>query len=188
MGLDMYLCASRYLGNWSHHPPESEERQLHQKISDLLGVPACPDAPSLTVSITIGYWRKANAIHKWFVDNIQNGTDDCEEYPVSRDQLTTLLNLCNQVLTTVQLEDAPIANGTQYSKGIVTQLTRPGQCITNPEAVAALLPTTSGFFFGKEDYDSDYLGDIRYTRDLLSSLLKNPRFTDDWDFKYDSSW
>lgn len=20
-----------------------------------------------------GYWRKANAVHKWFVDNVQNG-------------------------------------------------------------------------------------------------------------------
>ena len=23
------------------------------------------------------YWRKANYIHNWFVENIQNGSDDC---------------------------------------------------------------------------------------------------------------
>ena len=25
----------------------------------------------------IASWRKANAIHKWFVDNVQDGVDDC---------------------------------------------------------------------------------------------------------------
>ena len=25
----------------------------------------------------VGYWRKANAIHGWFVRNVQNGKDDC---------------------------------------------------------------------------------------------------------------
>lgn len=27
----------------------------------------------------IGYWRKANHIHKWFVDCVQDGEDDCEK-------------------------------------------------------------------------------------------------------------
>ena len=40
------------------------------------------------------YWRKANAIHKWFVDNVQGGEDDCREYPVSNDQLIELRDTC----------------------------------------------------------------------------------------------
>ena len=39
----------------------------------------------------VGYWRKANQIHKWFVDNVQGGEDDCSPYPVTRDQLEKLL-------------------------------------------------------------------------------------------------
>ena len=33
------------------------------------------------------YWRKANAIHDWFVDNIQGGEDDCNAYNLSIDYL-----------------------------------------------------------------------------------------------------
>jgi hypothetical protein len=46
----------------------------------------------------IGYWRKANAIHKWFVDNVQNGNDDCEQYNVSPEKIKELLNVCQAVL------------------------------------------------------------------------------------------
>ena len=35
----------------------------------------------------VGYWRKANQIHKWFVDNVQDGVDDCGEYKVTKEQL-----------------------------------------------------------------------------------------------------
>ena len=46
----------------------------------------------------IGYWRKANAIHKWFVDNVQDGVDDCGKYKVTKEQLIRLRDECNQVL------------------------------------------------------------------------------------------
>lgn len=47
----------------------------------------------------IQYWRKANAIHKWFVDHVQGGKDDCGTYLVTREQLQELLETCNRVLT-----------------------------------------------------------------------------------------
>ena len=27
----------------------------------------------------VGYWRKQNAIHNWFVENVQDGIDDCDQ-------------------------------------------------------------------------------------------------------------
>lgn len=42
----------------------------------------------------VGYWRKVNQIHAWFVDNVQNGTDDCGYYPVTKDQLLKLRRSC----------------------------------------------------------------------------------------------
>lgn len=45
----------------------------------------------------VGYWRKANAIHQWFVDNVQNGIDECQETLVKRDKLVELLNICEEV-------------------------------------------------------------------------------------------
>ena len=44
------------------------------------------------------YWRKANAIHKWFVDNCQDGRDECQETWVSREQMQQLIDLCKEVL------------------------------------------------------------------------------------------
>ena len=44
------------------------------------------------------YWRKANQIHNWFVENIQEGKDDCGTYQVSGRKLKELVNLCKEVL------------------------------------------------------------------------------------------
>lgn len=54
--------------------------------------------PSAEVSISVGYWRKANAIHQWFVDNCQDGIDDCRSVIVEREQLQTLKSLCETIL------------------------------------------------------------------------------------------
>ena len=45
----------------------------------------------------IAYWRKANQIHKWFVDNIQDGNDDCGNYIVTKEQLERLLSICMHI-------------------------------------------------------------------------------------------
>lgn len=45
-------------------------------------------------------WRKANQVHKWFVDNVQNGKDNCELYPVSYEKLMELKKLCEKALKT----------------------------------------------------------------------------------------
>jgi hypothetical protein len=44
------------------------------------------------------YWRKANAIHNWFVENVQDGIDECEPHDVTVDQLKELRDLCYEVL------------------------------------------------------------------------------------------
>lgn len=46
----------------------------------------------------IGYWRKANAIHGWFVKNVQSDVDDCANYEVSREQLQNLRETVEQAL------------------------------------------------------------------------------------------
>ena len=50
-----------------------------------------------------GYWRKANAIHNWFVINVQNGTDDCGEYLVTKEDLENLLVIVDSVLANNEL-------------------------------------------------------------------------------------
>jgi hypothetical protein len=92
MGLDMYVTAKRYL--WQHQPSDQETAQ---QVAQAIG--ALDGARVNQVECEIMYWRKANAIHKWFVDNVQGGVDDCSEYWVDPDKLQLLLETINQVLT-----------------------------------------------------------------------------------------
>lgn len=55
------------------------------------------DDVNLNHAEDVGYWRKANHIHKWFVDHCQGGEDDCQPYPVSREKLEELRSVCQRV-------------------------------------------------------------------------------------------
>lgn len=89
MGLDMYLNAKRFL--WH------SETELAEKIAG--NFPGLGDKRVKEITVEAAYWRKANAIHKWFVDNVQDGTDDCGNYEVSKEQLGELLALIEEVLS-----------------------------------------------------------------------------------------
>lgn len=91
MGLDMYLRAERHLPSYN-----GEGKELSENISLLVGLPSGMSVNNVTVEV--GYWRKSNQIHKWFVDNVQEGNDDCGDYYVSREQLVELKVLCQTVL------------------------------------------------------------------------------------------
>lgn len=94
MGLDMYLEREIYIGG------KYEHRHVEGEINITIDGERVP-VPVKTVSgITqeAGYWRKANAIHKWFVDNVQSGTDDCGSYDVLPEQLAELAQLCKRRL------------------------------------------------------------------------------------------
>ena len=107
MGLDMYLTAKRYVSDYNdsdkvlstelmRHFPELTESQTIQEVS-----------------VRVGYWRKANAIHKWFVNNVQDGRDDCGNYLVPRERLQELRDTCERVLAFRELATAqlPPASG-----------------------------------------------------------------------------
>lgn len=111
MGLDMYLKAQKYVGGWNHC--KDEEKQAYAKIvrASGLGEWRCGGSPSLTVSVKVAYWRKANAIHAWFVAHCQEGTDDCDEYHVERTQLDELKLLCLKLLQSKDPTELPPCKG-----------------------------------------------------------------------------
>lgn len=104
----------------------------------------------------VGYWRKANQIHKWFVDNVQNGIDNCESYIVTKEKLEELLHITNEVLNEKNLCEK-------------------------------LLPSQSGFFFGSNEYDEYYFGDLKQTKKIIEKVLKETNFETEVIFYY-SSW
>jgi hypothetical protein len=188
MGLDMYLEAENYVGGWEHVPPE--ERRLYGEILDLAGLRAlaCKDSPSVDVTVKVAYWRKANAIHAWFVEHVQDGKDECQRSYVTRDQLAELVKLCQAVLDSVETVEGNVSNGTTYHPdGRVVRETRPGLVVAQKGIAAKQLPTKSGFFFGCTDYDEDYLADLRDTIKQLTPLL-DPGLHGRFTFYYRASW
>lgn len=90
MGLDMYLSAKRYLWRSDGVDKEIAETIGNMEIgSNGLRVKE--------ISCEAMYWRKANAIHHWFVHNVQSGDDDCREYRVAKQTLYQLLEVCEEV-------------------------------------------------------------------------------------------
>jgi hypothetical protein len=104
MGLDMYLHAKKYISkiDWAA-TQAGDDYVVREQFNDIIktaGLDNVPDnnVAGAEVSVTCAYWRKANQIHGWFVDNVQGGEDNCEEHYVSREMLTELLNTCKEAL------------------------------------------------------------------------------------------
>ena len=97
MGLDMYLSAKTYVNKRNRF--DTEDTEKFKQLSEIFPELNNTDIYGFEVSRVVGYWRKANAIHQWFVQNVQNGEDNCLSYYVSREDLEKLHDICKQVLT-----------------------------------------------------------------------------------------
>lgn len=107
MGLDMYLNKRVYVG--AHYDHRKVEIKIEATEN---GVPIKIDPKKVSYVVEqAGYWRKANAIHGWFVRNVQDGTDDCQESYVSYEKLLELRNLCELVIKTKSTELLPPTSG-----------------------------------------------------------------------------
>jgi hypothetical protein len=174
MGLDMYLRKKTYIGN--QHKDDASQIKI---ILDCV-----KQARVSEIVEQIGYWRKANAIHCWFVNNVQDGVDDCREYEVSREELKDLLDLVNQVLEASELVDGKVVNGYTFKDGRKIPNFEKGMNIKDSSVADQLLPTQSGCFFGSPDYDQWYVDNLKYTKAILEGALEE----DGGDFYYQSSW
>lgn len=142
-----------------------------------------------TIFEDVGYWRKANAIHAWFVDNVQDGEDDCEPHEVSKEQLMKLYLICKTIVTESTLAPDKVINGQRFNNetGEWENIYVDGYIITNPELAAKLLPTQSGFFFGSTNYNEYYIKYVKYTFELLPKIISETDF-DKQVISYRSSW
>lgn len=94
MGLDMYLYAKRYVGM-----DDEKSKAISAVFPELAVLHQRNDYGVVKeVSAEVGYWRKANAIHNWFVENVQQGKDDCKSYFVTKEALQDLKSACESVL------------------------------------------------------------------------------------------
>lgn len=168
MGLDMYLLGKVYIGG-RYNKIITDKFEYDTKTSFSVDRGEKPNIVTLPtdkiseIVYDIGYWRKANQIHGWFVKNVQGNTDDCKEYFVDTEKLDELKSICNKLLSTKDREDAE-----------------------------ELLPATSGFFFGDTDINTDdywqnYWEDLEYTIKIIDTALE---YIDKYGMciYYTSSW
>src|SRR5210317_2053350 len=97
MGLDMYLYKKTYVKNWDHEKDLSQKNSVNVRKGGKL-IKHIQKKRISGVTEEVGYWRKANHIHKWFVDNCQDGEDDCRPVWVSEDKLQNLYETVCEVL------------------------------------------------------------------------------------------
>ncbi len=183
MGLDMYLEKKTYVKNWDHMGAD-ERHEITVKRGAKARSSIKPERISYIIE-RVAYWRKANAIHKWFVKHVQGGKDDCGQYEVSREQLQALKADCDKVLGAARLRPGNVTNGYVLDAKGKRPIVEAGEVIHDTRVAEAVLPTTSGFFFGSTDYDQHYHADLKETSEALGALLAEP---DHGDFYYTSSW
>lgn len=165
MGLDMYLEKCN-INAWEYRDVDIDDikinnNKLYEKLRPYI-VKRGKYMIFESLFTEVGYWRKANAIHKWFVENVQDGVDDCEIYIVEKEALETLLDVCKTVLDAQHKDEF--------------------------ESIAMqLLPTQDGFFFGGTDYDNWYIADIEDTINIIEKVLAETDF-DNEIITYQSSW
>ena len=71
------------------------------------------------------YWRKANHIHKWFIDNCAGGEDDCTRIDVDGEDLENLLEVCKKVKASSKLKEQWVEDGlTRLLSNLHTRGTR----------------------------------------------------------------
>ena len=157
MGLDMYLSRKTYVQNWEHTKPED-------RISiDLSGNTKGIDPDKISYIIeSVGYWRKANAIHGWIVDQCAGGEDRCQEIYMPKSKLEELHQLCCSIL------------GEESEEALVN-------------AALEKLPPAEGFFFGSNEVGNWYKQDLRDTINILGKVLTEPNFGES-EIIYQASW
>jgi hypothetical protein len=120
MGLDMTLSKKTYVKQWEHKGEDNFNVEVTKKGEPVQHIKR--ERISYVVE-EVGYWRKANQIHNWFVQNVQEGEDNCGEYHVYEEQLEELLELCKKVLANNELAEELLPSqsgfffgGTEYDE------------------------------------------------------------------------
>jgi hypothetical protein len=157
----MYLSARRYVGRNDYSDRQNVKVSSDFNIMvDLApeGLTKYSDFGGISVSYPIGYWRKANAIHGWFVNELASGVDECQDIYVPREKLVELRDLC---------------------KSAVSQPAMAGEILP---------PVQGFFFGGYEidEYYIQDLSDTVKMIDHILSIVPEDNW--EWEFVYRASW
>ena len=128
MGLDMYLRASEYVSrnDWTRSPSGELQDHTNPLFNEIVSRLELEDVidntgfAGISIDVPMGYWRKSNQIHNWFVENLADGVDECQNIFVTRENLETLKGLCEQVLKHKELAPDLLPTGAGFFFGSTT--------------------------------------------------------------------
>ena len=169
MGLDQYLEIRKNDYRSKYYKDKGSRMKLEYPKDITEFIPNPTDLKiSRQTNYEVGYWRRADQIHNWFMqncaerDDCDNPIDDCRPVEITVDKLEALLETCKKVLA-----DHSLAK--------------------------ELLPTADGCFFGSTTYDEYYFGEIERTIEIIEPVLKFAKHKLEiedyvWEVYYQASW
>lgn len=166
MGLDHWIKKRIYVGAQYEHNKVSGTVEI--KKGDI-PLPINLEKIESVIESFITY-RKVNSIHKYFVDTVQDGKDDCNDYYIPKEVLKEFMIL--------------IKADIDYLKSCETQIVNDSQIyIVDEDKIN--LKTQSGFFFGSTDYHPYYVEELEDTLKKLEQEDFNNSYI---EYEYGSSW
>lgn len=180
MGLDMYLYRKTYLPTYGEHKLKVEVKGDIDKIK-----PAVKADKVEYIDEEIAYWRKANAIHNFFVQKAADGIDECQVIEVSIDLLKELVNRCKRILNESKIEKR---EESVYNPITKTEDVHTFEYLVDTSLAQELLPTQAGFFFGSTEYDDWYVDQLRNTIDQIEPYINEDADNGYSTFYYEASW
>ena len=118
MGLDMYLKKTKKIEHFTAKQYELAEELVSEnmgnpnttividleKLTNIKGANTLLEVASnekyghwYSIFEEVGYWRKANQIHHWFVNQVQDGNDDCQLSVVPKEKLEELYEIVGRI-------------------------------------------------------------------------------------------
>jgi len=162
MGLDMYLQRSKEMSKEAFAAAYNGDENLG-----------------------VIYWRKANAIHRYFCDYgslAKDGQDEVGYYYIDRQDLMNLVRRIQSIISgetkSEEIKYFDIERGREVNETVDYKL--------NIDVALDLLPTSPGFFFGNTDYGYWYFKDLERTLELIKEELRDNPSQETW-FYY-ASW
>lgn len=158
MGLDMSL----YLRCSPCEYDENIKKDYPEELQSIVKDDGNVGYISKETYYEIAYWRKANAIHKYFVDKCADGVDECQRIDVNLKDIEELVDLCAQVLNdhTLAPELLPTYDGFFFGS-----------------------TDYDDYYFDRVKYTHDVCSKIVI---FMETKRKNGNY--DWDIVYQSSW
>jgi hypothetical protein len=92
----MYLYRRQYISGWDWDSPNTD-RPMYDQLLEYTNNIRCEGSPHINIDVCVAYWRKANAVHKWFCD-LDGGRDECQSIYVTKEDLIRLRDLAKSVI------------------------------------------------------------------------------------------